>query len=32
MRLAADRYDSNKWPNMRPDQDSDFTHHVIEGK
>lgn len=31
-RLVADRYDAEKWPNLRPDQDDDFTHHVVPEK
>ena len=33
MRLIADRYDAEKWPNLRPDQDGDTSGtHVIESK
>jgi len=32
VRLIARRYDATKWPNLRPDQDSDYTGHVIESK
>lgn len=32
-RLIADRYDSAKWPNLRPDQDDkEYLGHVIDGK
>jgi hypothetical protein len=32
LRLAARRYDTDKWPNLRPDQDDEFTHHTLEEK
>jgi hypothetical protein len=32
LRLAARRYDNDKWPNLRPDQDDEFTHHTLEEK
>ncbi|NBV77340.1 hypothetical protein EBR66_04215, partial [bacterium] len=32
LRMIANRYDHRKWPNLRPDQDSDFTHHVLHSK
>lgn len=30
LRLSANRYDAEKWPNLRLDQDDDFTHHVVD--
>ncbi|PIR82857.1 hypothetical protein COU20_00035, partial [Candidatus Kaiserbacteria bacterium CG10_big_fil_rev_8_21_14_0_10_59_10] len=32
LRLVANRYDHAKWPNLRPDQDDDFTHHILRRK
>ena len=31
-RFIADRYDADKWSNVRPDQDDPFTHHRVEEK
>ncbi|MEL6805768.1 MAG: hypothetical protein AAFO91_18515, partial [Bacteroidota bacterium] len=32
MHLIADRIDAAEWSNVRPDQDSDFTHYDLESK
>ena len=32
MRLIADRFDAEKWPNLRSDQDDPFTHFEFESK
>ncbi|PIT90980.1 hypothetical protein COU17_02945, partial [Candidatus Kaiserbacteria bacterium CG10_big_fil_rev_8_21_14_0_10_49_17] len=32
VRLIANRFDYKRWPNLRPDQDSDFTHFDISTK
>lgn len=32
VRLIADRYDSSKWPNLRPDQNEGYEGHIIESK
>jgi hypothetical protein len=32
LRLIADRYDADKWPNLRPDQGEGFEGHIIPQK